>query len=126
VLKVTVEELGLESSRGASVPQPPDLMPLAGAIIVRGDRVLLTERRFPGHGEQWSWPSGKIEGSESLEDAIRRELLEELLIADAEVIEYMGTIDLPSGFRMSHFHVAIPQTPSPSSTITSSSCGRSG
>ncbi len=103
VLKVGVEDLELEPSR-----QPrSELRPLAAAIIARDGRVLLTERRFPGHGEQWSWPSGKIEHGESLEDAIRRELREELLIDDAQVLEYVGAIDLPSGYRMAHFHVTI-------------------
>ncbi len=98
----------------ARVDQPvQDLKPLAAAIIVRNDRVLLTERRFPGHGEQWSWPSGKVERGESLEEAILRELVEELLISDAKVIRYVGDIDLPSGFRMSHFHVAIPADAEP-------------
>jgi 8-oxo-dGTP diphosphatase len=113
VLKVTVQDLGLEPSRQPAGRESPELKPLAAAIIVRDGRVLLTERRFPGHGEQWSWPSGKIEGGESLQDAILRELVEELLITNAEVIGYLGDIDLPSGFRMSHFHVAIPPDADP-------------
>ena len=92
---------------------PADLKPLAGAIIVRGDRALLTERRFPGFGEQWSWPSGQIEHGESLEDAILRELHEELLIEGARVVSSLGDIDLPSGFRMSHFHVVVPDEAEP-------------
>jgi 8-oxo-dGTP diphosphatase len=114
-LGVSIDQLGLrEDPPGLPAgPASTELKPLAAAIIVRGGRVLLTERRFPGHGEQWSWPSGKVEGDESLEDAIRRELHEELLIADAQVIGHIGDIDLPSGFRMSHFHVALPPDAEP-------------
>ena len=104
---------GSQPVAAAATQKSRELKPLAAAIIVRGDRVLLTERRFPGFGEQWSWPSGKVEGDESLEDAILRELHEELLIAEARVIRYVGDIDLPSGFRMSHFHVAIPSDSMP-------------
>jgi 8-oxo-dGTP diphosphatase len=103
-----MEEAGVESSAPAE-----ELKPLAAAIIVRDDRVLLTERRYPGHGEQWSWPSGKIEKGESLEEAILRELHEELLITDARIIWFVGDIDLPSGYRMSHFHVEIPANREP-------------
>ena len=106
-LGVSVDQLGLQDETSR------ELQPLAAAIILRENRVLLTERRFPGHGEQWSWPSGKVEAGESLEDAILRELYEELLIPDARVIGYIGDIDLPSGFRMSHFHVAIPPDAEP-------------
>jgi 8-oxo-dGTP diphosphatase len=99
----------LEASLPSAAATPTqELNPLAAAIIVRDDRVLLTERRYPGHGEQWSWPSGKIERGESLEDAILRELHEELLITEAQIVRFVGDIDLPSGYRMSHFHVAIP------------------
>src|SRR5215471_51697 len=101
---------------GSPVPDmtiTADLKPLAGAIIVRGDRALLTERRFPGFGEQWSWPSGQIESGESLEEAILRELHEELMIEEAHVVGFLGDIDLPSGFRMSHFHVTIPDDAEP-------------
>ncbi len=113
VLKVSVEDLGLEPVRPPANPPALELKPLAAAIIVRNGRVLLTERRFPGYGEQWSWPSGKVEGNESLEDAILRELHEELLITDARVIAYVGDIDLPSGYRMTHFNVEIPSDAEP-------------
>jgi 8-oxo-dGTP diphosphatase len=112
-VRTYMEQAGVEGGEpgpwSQTVGQPSEhLKPLAAAIIVRDGRVLLTERRYPGHGEQWSWPSGKIEQGESLEEAILRELHEELLITDGRIIGHVGDIDLPSGYRMSHFHVAIP------------------
>jgi 8-oxo-dGTP pyrophosphatase MutT (NUDIX family) len=89
------------------MPQLP-LKPLAAAIIPRGSRVLLTERRAHEHGEVWSWPSGKVEDGESPEQAILRELQEELLLDHAQVVGRLGDIDLASGYRMTHFHVTIP------------------
>jgi 8-oxo-dGTP diphosphatase len=113
-VRAYLEEAGVEIDAGQSAGgREQALKPLAAAVIVRGDRALLTERRYPGHGEQWSWPSGKIERDESLQDAILRELHEELLITDARVVSYLGDINLPSGYRMSHFHVDIPADAEP-------------
>lgn len=48
-----------------------------GAIVFRGDDVLLVKRgRAPLKG-QWSIPGGKVEFGERLEDALRREVMEE-------------------------------------------------
>jgi 8-oxo-dGTP diphosphatase len=95
-------------------PKAQPLKPLAAAIIVRGPQVLMTRRRYTQHGEHWSWPSGRPEPGESLEDALRRELQEELNITDARIVRHLGDIDLPSGYRMSHFHVDIPADAEPS------------
>lgn len=106
-LGVTVGELRLEGA--------PALKPLAAGVIVRDGKVLLTQRRFHPHGERWSFPSGKIEAGESLEEALVRELHEELLIAPAQVrvVGHLGDTDLPSGFRMSHSLVVIPPDSDP-------------
>jgi 8-oxo-dGTP diphosphatase len=52
------------------------------AIIVRESRVLICQRRrdkaFP---LRWEFPGGKIEVGESLTEALRREILEELGVA---------------------------------------------
>ncbi len=66
---------------------------VAAAIIERDRRVLVCQR---GYGEQkglWEFPGGKIEEGESGEDALRRELVEELDMAvtidrQFQVIEY--------------------------------------
>ena len=48
-----------------------------GAIIFRRDRVLLVERGKSPLKGYWSLPGGAVETGERLEDAIRREVLEE-------------------------------------------------
>jgi 8-oxo-dGTP diphosphatase len=49
-----------------------------GAIIFRGDSVLLAQRgREPSYGK-WSIPGGLVELGESLEEAVRREVREEV------------------------------------------------
>jgi ADP-ribose pyrophosphatase YjhB (NUDIX family) len=48
-----------------------------GAIIFRRDRVLLVERGKSPLKGYWSLPGGAVETGERLEDALRREVLEE-------------------------------------------------
>lgn len=59
--------------------QPLDAIRVLAAVIRRGDRILLGRRpahkRHPG---LWEFPGGKLEACESLLDAGRRELAEEL------------------------------------------------
>lgn len=104
------EEFSLNPEDVQSRPKTgsAQLKPLAAGIIVRDDRVLMTQRRFPQYGEVWSWPSGKPEPHESLEQALIRELNEELLIREARIVRHVGDIDLPSGFRMTVYHTVIP------------------
>jgi mutator protein MutT len=52
---------------------------VAAAVVWDGDRLLLTQRPPGGPvGLQWEFPGGKIEPGESPEDAIVREVREEL------------------------------------------------
>ena len=46
--------------------------------MVRGSQILLVRRRNPPNAGKWSVPGGLVELGESVEDAARREVLEEL------------------------------------------------
>jgi 8-oxo-dGTP diphosphatase len=60
-------------------PQGPALRFVAAALIVRGDEVLICQRRADQPmGLQWEFPGGKIEAGETPEQALARELHEEL------------------------------------------------
>ena len=60
-------------------PNGPALRFVAAALIVRGGEVLIGQRR-PDQpmASQWEFPGGKIEPGESPEEALARELEEEL------------------------------------------------
>ena len=62
---------------------------VAVGILIRGDDALLLSTRPEGkpYAGYWEFPGGKIETGESVEQALRRELIEELgiTIAGAEV-----------------------------------------
>jgi ADP-ribose pyrophosphatase YjhB (NUDIX family) len=91
-------------SVGREYPKQP--VPAVGAVILRGASVLLVQRDHePGLGE-WSLPGGVVEVGESLELAVRREILEETSLD----IEVKGLVDVlnrivhdPSGKVQYHY-----------------------
>ncbi len=57
-------------------------VPVAAAVIVREEKILIAQRHHTdAYGMQWEFPGGKVDGRESFEQALRRELQEELGIA---------------------------------------------
>jgi 8-oxo-dGTP diphosphatase len=62
-----------------SQPQESEHIRVLAAVIRRGDRILLCKRpAHKRHGGLWEFPGGKLENGESLLEAARRELSEEL------------------------------------------------
>ena len=58
----------------------PTIIPVvATALLAPDGKVLMQQRRQSAeHGGLWEFPGGKVEPGESLEDSLRREILEEL------------------------------------------------
>jgi ADP-ribose pyrophosphatase YjhB (NUDIX family) len=73
--------VNLASLVSAFNPVTPQLR--VAAIIVRGTQILVVEHRKRGE-RYWVLPGGRLEGLETLEAALRRELTEELSL-DARV-----------------------------------------
>jgi ADP-ribose pyrophosphatase YjhB (NUDIX family) len=65
-----------------------------GALIVQNSRILLVERGHEPLKGYWSLPGGILEVGETLDQAIRREVLEEtgLVIEPVEVVEIFERI----------------------------------
>ena len=62
---------------------------VAAAVVIRGGRVLLSQRKSGTHlAGAWELPGGKVEPDEDPKDAARRELREELGV-DVEVGEIL-------------------------------------
>ena len=51
---------------------------VVAAIIQDGDRIFATQRGYGAYKDGWEFPGGKIEPGETPEDALRREIMEEL------------------------------------------------
>jgi 8-oxo-dGTP diphosphatase len=83
-----------------------------GAVIVRGDdqpTVLLIRRgQEPLKGE-WSLPGGAVELGESLEEAVRREVLEEtgLAVAPAGIVQTFDRISRDAEGRVRYHYVLV-------------------
>ena len=65
---------------------------VVAAIICDGDRVFATQRGYGDFKDGWEFPGGKIEDGESPEDAIVREIREELG-ADIRVKGFLTTVE---------------------------------
>jgi len=66
-------------SRLPQPPSPPPAVEVAAGLIFRGGRLLIAQR-YPGShlGGLWEFPGGKREEGETFEQALVRELKEEL------------------------------------------------
>ena len=51
---------------------------VVAAIIRKGDRIFATQRGYGEWKDWWEFPGGKIEPGEAPEDALKREIREEL------------------------------------------------
>lgn len=82
---------------------------VVGAVIINDSRVLLLERpKSDFMGGIYELPSGKVEGGETLDVALAREVKEETGLEISEITEYMGHFDYlsKSGKKTRQFNFA--------------------
>ena len=65
---------------------------VAAAIIVRDDRIFATQRGYGDYKDWWEFPGGKLEEGETAEEALIREIREELR-AEVEVGSLFSTVE---------------------------------
>ena len=65
---------------------------VVAAIIRRGDRIFATQRGYGDWKDWWEWPGGKMEAGETPEQALVREIREEL-DTEISVDKFLCTVD---------------------------------
>ena len=65
---------------------------VVAAIIVADGKILATQRGYGEYMDKWEFPGGKIEPGETPEEALRREIREELS-ADISVNQFVCTVE---------------------------------
>lgn len=75
---------------------------VAAAIIVNGGKLFATQRGYGAFKDRWEFPGGKIEEGETPQQALKREIQEEL-DTDVEVGELVDTIE----YDYPDFHLSM-------------------
>ena len=65
---------------------------VVAAIIRRGDKIFATQRGYGAYKDWWEFPGGKIEAGETPEEALVREIKEELA-TDITVDKFIITVE---------------------------------
>ena len=75
---------------------------VVAAIIRDGDRIFATQRGYGEFKDGWEFPGGKVEEGETPQEALKREIEEELE-TEIEVGDYLTTIE----YDYSKFHLSM-------------------
>jgi 8-oxo-dGTP diphosphatase len=81
----------------------PRIKVVAGILSGHDNRVLIAQRAEAKHLGKWEFPGGKIEASETPEAALKRELLEELLI-DVSGLKFFCKTEFDTGEKIIELH----------------------
>ena len=75
---------------------------VVAAIIRRGDKIFATQRGYGAYKDWWEFPGGKIEPGETPEEALVREIKEELA-TDITVDKFIATVE----YDYPEFHLVM-------------------
>ena len=75
---------------------------VVAAIIIKDNKIFATQRGYGEFKDGWEFPGGKVEQGEAPENAIVREIKEELDTV-IEVIEYFDTVE----YDYPNFHLSM-------------------
>ena len=79
-----------------------DKVEVVAAVIVKDNTILATQRGYGEFKGKWEFPGGKIKINESKEEALIREIKEELN-ADIKIDKYLTTVE----YDYSDFHLTM-------------------
>lgn len=84
---------------------------VVAAIIRRGDKFFATQRGYGEWKDWWELPGGKVEAGETPEDALKREIREEL-DAEISIDKFLTTIewDYPRFHLTMHCYICSLQS----------------
>lgn len=68
------------------------ILRVTAAVIIENRKVFAVQRGYGEYKDKWEFPGGKIEAGETPQEALHREILEEL-DTDIEVLDLLETID---------------------------------
>ena len=75
---------------------------VVAAIIIKDNKILATQRGYGEFKGGWEFPGGKIEKNETPEEALKREIFEELGVK-IQVNEYINTVE----YDYPNFHLSM-------------------
>ncbi|NLK95285.1 MAG: (deoxy)nucleoside triphosphate pyrophosphohydrolase [Clostridiales bacterium] len=75
---------------------------VVAAIIKKEDKIFITRRGYGEFIDMWEFPGGKVEKGESREEALHREIKEELEL-EIKNLEFLTTVD----YDYSNFHLTM-------------------
>ncbi|MBP1889101.1 8-oxo-dGTP diphosphatase [Clostridium moniliforme] len=75
---------------------------VVAAIIRKEDKIFITRRGYGEFINIWEFPGGKIEKGETREEALKREIKEELEL-DINILEFLNTIE----YDYPNFHLTM-------------------
>ena len=75
---------------------------VSAAIIMKDNKIFVTQRGYGEFKDWWEFPGGKIEEGETPEDCLKREIKEELK-ADINIDKYLCTVE----YDYPNFHLKM-------------------
>ena len=84
---------------------------VVAAIIRKGDKIFATQRGYGDFKDWWEFPGGKMEAGETPEDALKRDIREELS-TEINVDDFLCTVeyDYPQFHLTMHCYICSLQT----------------
>ena len=75
---------------------------VSAAIIIKDNKIFITQRGYGQFKDFWEFPGGKLEKGESAQDCLIREIKEELN-AEIEIVKFLNTIE----YTYPDFHLVM-------------------